>query len=230
MRASSVAASALFLHGCIGGDGGSFSGGESQSHAPAVALGATEGSLDYGSTGGACFRVPGVARGTGYAQKPELALGAVWTREADCPDCAWLPTADVYTGPGSSTDRELVEVFDGVVSFDDTGSGRALADIFGAVVAPGAMAELTATRTWSGIVDYREAAVQAQIGVWREVEAEGDRGLAWNVTRFEWSARFLVPYVEFDPDAEVVEVDGEPYLRTDNSMVGYEVFACLLGF
>ena len=96
----------LFSAGCIGGDPGSLASNDAEANAPAVALGASGELLDYGETDGSCFRVPGVARGTGFAQHPELALGVVWTMEAECDDCMWGASSDLYLGAGLSKVRQ----------------------------------------------------------------------------------------------------------------------------
>jgi hypothetical protein len=218
----------LFSAGCIGGDPGSLASNDAEANAPAVALGASGELLDYGETDGSCFRVPGVARGTGFAQHPELALGVVWTMEAECDDCMWGASSDLYLGAGLSEETGAVDVFDGIVAFDDSSSSRALSEIFGVQVAPGSLAEVTATRTYTGTVDYRDPDVQAAIAAWAGEPSDRLRGFGWNVTRFAWSASFLISDEFYDPDADLVEVDGQPYERTGNTLVGYEVFVCLL--
>lgn len=227
-----LAIASLSLHACIGGDGASVVSTEVSADAPAVALGSSAAVLDYGETDETCFRVPGVARGTGYAQRPELALGVRWRASLGCgvgeEDCTWQATTDAYVGPGIDQVVTPVPVFDGVVRFDDTASTAALSEIFGTTMAPGAMAEVSASRTFAGTIDTREPEVQAAIAAWREAGGEEASGLSWNVTRFEWSATFLVPDDVYDDDVEIVIVDGEPYRVTDNALLGYEVFVCLL--
>ena len=220
--------SLLMTAACIGGDPGSLSTGDGEPNAPAVALGASGDLLDYGETDGSCFRVPGVARGTGFAQHPELALGVVWTMEPDCDDCMWGASSDLYLGDGLTEETGAVDVFDGIVAFDDSASSRALSEIFGVQVAPGSLAEVTATRTYAGTVDYRAPDVQAALAAWSGEPSERLRGFGWNVTRFEWSASFLISDELYDADADLVEVDGETYERTGTTLVGYEVFVCVL--
>lgn len=205
-----------------------------EAESPAVALDATALDSSYGATAGSCFQVPGTSRGTGFASNPDLALGTVWTHPADCDawaedDCTWEPTLSIYQGPDRVENTTEEEVFSGFARFDESGSSRAMAQLFGIPVVAGAVAELSAVRTWEGHVDYRSENVQSWVGSW-VMEEDITPGFAWQVTVFEWTARFLTE-LNFDDELgeneTAYDIEGTVYRRTNKEQRGYEVYACV---
>jgi hypothetical protein len=196
---------------------------------PVVALDAADAETEYAATADTCFLIRGTSRGTGYAQHPEQALGAMWSTEADCQDdCAWTPSVWLYSGSGVVEDRNPVEVFSGFTRFDDSTSTDTLGAIFGMELTSGSVAELSAVRTYEGMVDLRDDTVQDWFGTFPE-QYEGQRGFGWNVQVIEWSATFLQTD-DGTNDGPRYLVDGDILSPSDTIQVGYEVYVCVTPF
>ncbi len=202
---------------------------------PSVALDTTYNELGYADTEGSCFRVLGAGRGTGYVQRPDLALGTVWTRDSFCPEgvCAWGPSLEIYTGPGRIEDEHPVESFEGYTFFDGSDDSAALGEIFGQRLVPGSLAHLSSSRVYSGTVDYSQRDTQAWISLWRDThdeELRKEAGLAWQVMLWEWDATFFggASSLAVDDDDDVIQVGDDLYAPTGQTLKGFEVFVCVV--
>lgn len=216
----------------------SFVAVDTQVETPSAAIASEESAVGYDLTSGACFRVPGVARGTGYALHPDLALGDVWTRSDLCgtdldltlPECMWAPSLLLYNGAGISENARPTTIFHGVTRFDDSASSGVLGQIFGTSLTAGALAELSSVRVYDGTINLRDPDVAAWLDDVAASQPEGSTlGFSWNVTVFNWTATFLVPWDHMSDDDKdsLVSIDGQIYHPSGSTQAGYEVFACV---
>lgn len=201
---------------------------------PSVVLEATYPDIGYEQTDGTCFQVPASGRGTGYASRPDLALGTIWLRDRVCPEgeeCAWAPTLEIYGGPSRIEDSVPVEQFNGFTFFDDSEATGILAELFAAQIAPGALAEVTASRAYEGLVDYSQLDTQRWLEEWQavhDIEVFEHAGFAWNVHLYEWQAQFYDRVDAVTDENEAIRVAGSLYEPTLRRLTGYEVFVCVV--